>query len=80
MNLKLDELDNSDNLKDGHPSNNLFTHYMPVSQDFMHLEPQTPQYMKLKYGEIVSLMLKITDQNNNIITNGPGTTVVLHNR
>ena len=33
--------------------------------------------MKLKYGEIVSLTLKIMDQNNNI---GPGTTVVLHVR
>ena len=36
--------------------------------------------MKFKYGEIVSLTLKITDQNNNIITDGPGTTVVLHIR
>ena len=36
--------------------------------------------MKLKYGEIVSLTLKITDQNNKIINNGPGTTVVLHIR
>ena len=34
--------------------------------------------MKLKYGEIVSLTLKITDQNNKIITNEPGKTVVLH--
>ena len=56
MNLKLDELDNSNNLKDGHPSNTLFTHYMPGSEDFMHLEPQTPRCKKLKYGEIVSLM------------------------
>ena len=36
--------------------------------------------MKLKYGETVSLTLKITDQNNKIISNGPETTVVLHIR
>ena len=53
---------------------------MPGSENFMHFKPQTPRYKKLKYGEIVSLTLKITDQNNNIITNGPGTTVVLHIR
>ena len=78
MSLKLDELHNSNNLEDGHPSNTLFTYYMPGSENFTHFEPQTPRYMKLKYGEIVSLTLKITDQNNNIITIGPGTTVVLH--
>ena len=69
MSLKLDELDNTNNLEDGHPSNTLFTYCMPGSEDFMHFKPQTPRYMKLKYGEIVSLTLKITDQNNNIITN-----------
>ena len=71
-------LNNSDNLKDGKPSNTLFTYYMPGSEDFMCLEPRTPQYKKLKNGEIVSMTLRITDQNNNIMTNGPGTTVVLH--
>ena len=65
-------------LEDGHPSNTLFTYYIPGSQNFTRFEPQTPRYKKLKYGEIVSLTLKITDQNNNIITNGPGTTVLLH--
>ena len=39
---------------------------------------QTSQYKKLKNGEIVSLTLKITDQKYNIVTNGLGTTVVLH--
>ena len=34
--------------------------------------------MKLKYVEIVSLTLRITDQNNDIITDGPEVTVVLH--
>ena len=40
MSLKLDELDN--NLEDGHPSNTLFTYYMPGSEDFMCFEPMTP--------------------------------------
>ena len=78
MSLNLDELNNSGNLEDGHLSNTLFLYYMPGSENFMRFEPQTPQYKKLKYGEIVSLTLNITDKNNNIITNGPGTTVVLH--
>ena len=80
MSLNLDELNNSDNLEDGHPSNTLFPYYMPGSENFTYFEPQTPRYMKLKYGENVSLTLKITDQNNNIISNGPRTTVVLHIR
>ena len=80
MSLKLDEIDNTNNLEDGHPSNTLFMYYMPGSEEFTCFEPATPQYNKLKYGNIVSLTLKITDQNNNIITNGPGTTVVLHIR
>ena len=80
MIINLDELNNSDNLEDGHPSNTLFTYYMPGSKDFNHFEPQTTQYKKLKNGELVSLTLRITDQNNNVITDGPGTTVVLHIR
>ena len=76
--ISLNELDNSDNLEDGRPSNTLFTYYVTSPEDFMHFKPHNLRYMKLKYGEIVSLTLKITDQNNNIINNGPGTTVVLH--
>ena len=78
--ISLNELDNSDNLEDGRPSNTLFTYYVKSSDDFTCFEPRNPRYMKLKYGEIVSLTLKITDQNNNIINIGPGTTVVLHIR
>ena len=70
MIFRLDELDITNNLEDGKPNNILFTYYMPI----------TPRYKRLKNGEIVSLTLKITDQDNNIITNGPGTTVVLHIR
>ena len=49
--LNLDELNNSDNLKDGRPSNSLLTYYMTDDKDFMHFEPQNPQYKKLKNGE-----------------------------
>ena len=77
MVISLNELDNSDNLEDGRPSNTLFTYYVTGPEYSTHFEPCTPQYKKLKSGMINSLSLKITDQNNNIITNGPGTTVVL---
>ena len=76
----MNELDNSDNLKDGRPSNTLFTYYVTSPEDFTGFEPSNPRCMKLKYDEIVSLTLKITDQNNNIINIGPGTIVVLHIR
>ena len=42
MILKLDELDNTNNLEDGKPSNTLFTHYMPGSEDFTRFESKTP--------------------------------------
>ena len=78
--LNLDELNHSINLKDGRPSNELLTYHVTDDKDFMHFEPQTPQYRKLKNGEFTSLNLRITDQNNNIITDGPQVTVVLHIR
>ena len=78
--ITLNELDNSDNLEDGHPSNALFTYYVTAPEYFMGFEPHTPQYKKLKNGTITSLTLKITDQAGNIISDGPGTTVVLHIR
>ena len=78
--LNLDELNNSVNLKDGRPSNELLTYHMTDDKDFMRFKPQTPQYRKLKNGEFTSLNLRITDQNNNIITDGPQVTVVLHVR
>ena len=80
MIINLDELNNSINLKDGRPSNELLTYHVTDDKDFMHFEPQTPQYRKLKNGEFTSLNLRITDQNNNIITDGPQVTVVLHVR
>ena len=78
MIINLDELNNSANLKDGRPSNELLTYHVTDDEDFTHLEPQTPQYRKLKNGEFTSLNLRITNQNNNVITDGPQVTVVLH--
>ena len=78
MAISLNELDNSDNLEDGRPSNTLFIYYVNGPEYSTRFEPRTPQYKKLKSGMINSLSLNITDQNNNIITDGPGTTVVLH--
>ena len=46
--LNLDELNNSDKLKDGRPSNSLLTYHMTDDKDFMHFEPQTPHYRKLR--------------------------------
>ena len=78
MIINLDEFNNSINLKDGRPSNSLLTYYVTSNEDFMHFEPQNPQYKKLKNGEFTSLSLRITDQNNNVITDGPQVTVVLY--
>ena len=80
MFINLDELNNSINLKDGRPSNELLTYHVTDDKDFTRFEPQTSQYRKLKNGEFTSLNLRITDQNNNIITDGPQVTVVLHIR
>ena len=78
--VSLNELDNSDNLEDGKPSNTLFTYFVTTPEYFTHFEPQSPQYKKLKNDTITSLTLAITDQNNDIITDGPEVTVVLHIR
>ena len=78
--LNLDKLNHSNNLKDGRPSNSLLTYYMTDDKDFMPFEPQNPQYKNLRNGELTSLNLRMTDQNNNVITDGPQVTVVLHIR
>ena len=78
--ISLNELDNSDNLEDGKPSNTLFTYFVTSSERCTLFEPQTLRYKALKYGVIVSLTLRITDQNNNSITDGLETTVVLNIR
>ena len=43
MIINLDELNNSDNLEDGHPNNTLFTYHVTDDKDFTCFEPQTPQ-------------------------------------
>ena len=78
MVTSLNELDNSDNLEDGRPSNTIFTYYVTGPEYSMRFEPCNPQYKALKDGMITSLTLSITDQAGNFITDGPGTTVVLH--
>ena len=78
MIINLDELNNSDNLKDGRPSNELLTYHVTDDKDFTHFEPDIPQYKALKNREFTSLTLRMIDQNNNVITDGPQVTVVLH--
>ena len=78
MIINSDELNNSDNLEDGEPSNSLLTCHVTDDKDFMHFKPQTLPYRKLKNGEFTSLTLRIMDQNGNIITDGPQVIVVLH--
>ena len=80
MVISLEELDNSDNLEDGRPSDTLFTYYVTGPEYSMCFEPHTSQYKKLKNGTITSLTLRIMDQAGSIITNGLGTTIVLHIR
>ena len=53
----------------------LLTYQVTDDKDFTRFEPHTPQYKKFKNGELTSLIM---DQNNNIMTDGPQVTVVLH--
>ena len=78
ISITLNELDNSDNLEDGKPSNTSFTYFVTSPEYFTRFEPQSPQYKKLKNDTITSLTLAITGQNNDIITDGLETTVVLN--
>ena len=68
--LNLDELNNSNNFEDGHPSNELLTCHVTDDKDFTRFEPQSPQYKKLKREQFTSLTFRITYQNNNVITDG----------
>ena len=42
MVISLNELDNSDNLEDGRPSNTLFTYYVTSPEYYMRFEPRIP--------------------------------------
>ena len=44
----LNELNNSDNLEDGKPSNTLFTYFVTSPKYFTRFEPQSPQYKNLR--------------------------------
>ena len=57
MIINLDEVDNTNNLEDGKPSNSLLTYHVTSNEDFTSFEPQNPQYKKLKNGEFISLFL-----------------------
>ena len=76
--LNLDELNNSNNLKDGRPSNELLTYHVTDDKDFTCFKLDILQYKALKNREFTSLTLRITYQNNNIIIDGLQVTVVLH--
>ena len=78
MSLNVNELDNSDNLEDGRPSNALLTYHVTDDKDFTCFESHTPQYKKLKNGEFTFLTLRIMDQTGSIINDGMQVTVVLH--
>ena len=52
MIINLDELNNSDNLKDGHPSNTLFMYHMTDDKDFT-FEPQTHNIGNLKMESLL---------------------------
>ena len=72
-------MNNSDNLKDGRPSNELLTYHVTDDKDFTRFVSDIPQYKAFKNREFTFLTLRITtDQNNNIITDGPQVTVALH--
>ena len=51
--LNLDELNNSDNLKDGRPSNELLTYHVTSNEDFMRFEPQTHNIGNLKMESLL---------------------------
>ena len=74
MVFNLNELDNTINLKNGSPSNTLFTYHVTSYEDSSHFKSYVPQYKKLKNGEILSLILRTKHTK----TNGPVTTEVLH--
>ena len=53
---------------------------MTGSEEFTNIKPVAPQYKRLKNGEFASLTLRIMDQKDNGIIDGPGMTIVLHIR
>ena len=46
--ITLNELDNSDNLKDGKPSKTLFTYFVTSPEYFTHFKPQSHNIKNLR--------------------------------
>ena len=46
--ISLNELDNSDNLEDGKPSNTLFMYFVTSPEYFTHFEPQSQNIKNLR--------------------------------
>ena len=53
MIINLDEVDNTNNLEDGRPSNLLLTYHVTFNEDFTSFEPRTPQYKNLKMRSLL---------------------------
>ena len=49
--ISLNELNNSDNLEDGRPSNTLFTYFVTSPEYFTLFKPQSPQYKNLRMAQ-----------------------------
>ena len=78
MVFSLDELDNTNNLENGLPSNTSFMYHMTAYKNFTHFEPYTPHYKTIAFPELVCLILRMKHMKNNIVAEGPATTVVLY--
>ena len=51
--LSLDELDNSDNLKDGRPSNELLAYHMTSNEDFKSFKPGPLNIRNLRITQLL---------------------------
>ena len=72
MVISLDELEDIVNLEDGRLSSLILRYYVIGSEEFMSFEQVAPQYKRLKNREFASLTLRITDQEDNSITDSLG--------
>ena len=80
LHFHLNELDNTNNLKNGRLSDELLTYHVSEYDDVTRFEPKNLQYKKLKNGIFQSLTLRITGQNGDLVKDSLGTSVVLHVR
>ena len=67
LNFHIDEIDNTENLLDGRPSQILLTYQISEYKDILKIEPKNLQFKKLINSNFNSLRLKVTDQNDNLI-------------